>query len=272
MEPRAGLGRIREGDFRLKAFYCIPSARPVEQVIPIVRVWKERGYGVALWRDNPYAPEDGSAYVIDAEKCPNQFGADLMFLSKKYPGYARCVNTMAARVLSVRSDVDWIVCGGDDTFPDPKKTGDEIADELTEYFLRKYRTHEQSCHRPETFGVCQPTGDRWNDGLGVIIDRIAGSPWLGREWCRRAHAGKGPLWPEFSHMFVDEALQLYAQSLGVFLQRQDLTHYHDHAQRDGVSRAPAHMDKWNTLAHWDTSKAIFERLKSTNFAECQPIS
>lgn len=278
----------------MKSWFCIPSARPVAEVIRVVEAWRERGYGVALQRDN----EPGIAGDLTAG---NPFGADWVW-SVPYRGYADAVNTLSFHVLRNFSEVDWIVTGGDDTFPDPNKTGDEIAEEITGNLvgmqldklqklmggtidyekLRKMPPSEVRTCPGSTFGVMQPTGDRWADPLGVIIERIAGSPWLGREWCRRAHAGKGPFWPEFSHMFGDEALQLYAQSLGVFLQRPDLKHYHAHAQRDldnptrlgGDPRKqpPAHMKQWNSQKHWQESKAIFERLKSTNFSECQPIA
>ena len=46
-----------------------------------------------------------------------------------------------------------------------------------------------------TFGVMQPTGDRWGERNGIAtIDRIAGSPWMGREFCRRMYHGSGPMY------------------------------------------------------------------------------
>jgi hypothetical protein len=80
------------------------------------------------------------------------------------------------------------------------------------------------------------------------------------------------LWPEFTHMFGDEHLQRYAQHLGVFWQRPDLAHFHDHAQRDQMSSPPPHMAQWNTPEHWQRSKAIFDRLVAGNFEECAPVS
>lgn len=260
-----------------KAWYCIPSVRPVDQVIPVVAAWKKMGYGVALWREIPFAPEEGYLPIAYGERLTSEFGCDIMFAAREYPGYAKAVNAMAAHVLRTHPEVDWLVTGGDDTAPDPNKTGDEIADGLSQYFYHIDGGCDNGSIVNCTWGVCQPTGDRWADDLGVIIERIAGSPWLGREWCRRANAGKGPLWPEFRHMFGDEHCMEYAKHLGVFLQRPDLTHYHAHAQRiagtdkTGNAPAPAHMAQWNTRKHWDESKAIFERLKSTNFAECMPI-
>lgn len=247
----------------MKAWFVIPSARPVDEVQPVVQRWQGMGYGVVIQRD--------------IDKMIEEAFPDTHVFYRAYEGYADAVNFLAAWVLQLDPGCDWIVTGGDDTFPDQNKTGDEIARELRQHFCGKAYPHLRESGSIEeleaaaTFAVVQPTGDRWTDNRGVIIERIAGSPWLGRNWCQRAWGGRGPLWPEFRHQFVDEALQVYAQSLGVFLQRPDLTHYHAHAQRDGKSRPAPHMAEWNSQKHWQESKAIFERLKSTNFAECQPI-
>jgi hypothetical protein len=122
----------------------------------------------------------------------------------------------------------------------------------------------------------QPTGDRFAGGQ---IDRIAGSPWMGREWCLRANGGRGPLWPEFTHMFADEALKRSAEKMGVYWARPDLIHFHAHFQRADQSigsRAiakpiPPHLVKWNTRQHWDEMKAIFQRLEAEDFKSCLPI-
>ena len=102
--------------------------------------------------------------------------------------------------------------------------------------------------RFETFGVMQATGDRWGENepwaraqfpdAPAYIDRICGSPWIGREFARRMNQGKGPFWREYFHMFADEELQCVAQRLGVLWQRRDLTHHHEHPRRS----AGAHVD------------------------------
>ena len=122
----------------------------------------------------------------------------------------------------------------------------------------------------------QPTGDRY---AGGCIDRIAGSPWLGREWCLRANGGRGPFWPEFTHMFSDECLKRTAEKLGVYWARPDLTHFHNHFMREtsaidseAVRKAvPQHLKQWNTPEHWDEMKAIFKRLEADHFAPCMPL-
>jgi hypothetical protein len=221
----------------------------MEEVKEVTREWSERGYGVALWRD-------------EENKEP-------------YPGYAQAVNTLALTILERFPECDWIVTGGDDTLPDTSHTADEIADECTKVFTAKVYPDHIGDYK-STFGVMQPTGDRF---AGGCIDRIAGSPWMGREWCLRANGGRGPLWPEFTHMFADEALKRSAEKMGVYWARPDLIHFHAHFQRADKSigsRAiakpiPPHLVKWNTRQHWDEMKAIFQRLEAEDFKSCLPI-
>lgn len=236
--------------------------------------WRRMGYRIALWRDGSMKSRETGEVVLEPlvmqdvhGQIPSLPSADLVVSAPVYPGYARAVNTLAAQVFVTDKGCDWMVTGGDDTDPDFDKTADEIA-------------RECSAHFAGTFGVMQPTGDRWADSLGVIIERIAGSPWFGREWCLRANQGKGPIWPEFDHMFEDEFVRAYAMHLGVYRERPDLIHFHDHAQRKtdsaghqiaGHAGPAPHMAKWNTREHWDKSRAIFERLKAGNFRECAPL-
>ncbi len=237
------------------------------------------GYKVALWRD--FSNEDGLV-------------ADWVTWRYKYPGYAAAVNEIAAYVFHFDTACDWIVATGDDTLPDPTKRADEIAEECTRHFVCNSLTRVVNRFGGEmdwcairamdiktvgtcpgaTFGVMQPTGDPWSDRMGRIIERIAGSPWLGREWCKRANGGLGPLWPKFYHCFADETLQCVAQQLGVFWQRPDLTHMHNNwARKPGTTYAemPPFLAVANSPEHWKESKAEFERLKASGFKECLPI-
>jgi hypothetical protein len=130
------------------------------------------------------------------------------------------------------------VIGGDDTEPDPNHVPEDIALDCEEHF-------------GGTFGVMQPTGDRWADGS---IDRIAGSAWMGRDWCLTANKGAGPLYPEFQHMHVDEALKGAAEKMRVYWMRRDLVHLHRHFMRVSddltakavFAEAPTHLVRWNT--------------------------
>jgi hypothetical protein len=224
----------------MSVWFCIPSARPAAEANKALQVWRDRGYKICLWRDNP------EPAICDVE------------LRGPYPGYPSAINACAKWVMENDPSCDWVVSGGDDTLPDEKYPL-AIAAECTAHFKG-------------TFGVMQPTGDRWGGGS---IDRIAGSPWMGREWCERAYGGLGPCWGEYGHMFSDEELQEVATKLGVFWQRPDLTHHHAHFLRNGdaVVKAtpPAHLKQWNTPEHWNSSKALFESRRAAGFPGHQPL-
>ncbi len=258
------------------AWLCIPSARGPESTVSI---WKELGYGVALWRDPGAVPVDCD-FLVEAE----------------YPGYASAVNQLIREVMGIDPTCNWVIAAGDDTTPDPTLTPGEIAVQLTEHFAG-------------TFGVCQFTADRWGINpkahafvpltpgceecycrqcgrgkiapihlTGAYIDRVAGSPWIGREFARRMYQGTGPYFPGYEHMYVDEELQLVAQKLGVFWQRPDLTHRHNHWGRGGNDteilsdpKIPEHLEKWNTAEHWRESKALFTSRKAAGFPGYEPL-
>ena len=266
----------------MSVWLCIPSARPVAEVNARMDKWRDMGYKIALWRD---LPEDD---VI----------ADQVLVGR-YPGYAVALNTLAD-VLRRDLRCDWIVAAGDDTDPDPTKRADDIARECSEYFVESsFRRASKGCDPAmlpahlrldmgkvrmaldmrlpmpaATFGVMQPTGDPWSDHQGRIIERIAGSPWLGREWCRRAYAGKGPLWPEYTHCFADEELQLVAQRYGVFWQRPDLTQHHDNwaRARGNPADRPAFLDEANSPEHWRKYQALFNKRKAAGFPGSELIA
>lgn len=231
----------------MSVWYAIPSARPAAEVQVCVEAWRSMGYKVALLRDEG---------CFDVE-------ADLLSSILPYPGYATAVNELARLILASDPEADWIVTGGDDTFPDPVKRANEIAEECREYF-------------GWTFGVMQPTGDRF---AGGSIDRIAGSPWIGREFCERMYGGNGPLYSGYDHMFVDEELLCVAERLGVYWRRPDLVQRHDHfmrASKDLNSPAvkrdpPPHLVRWNTPEHWRKSEALFKNRKATGFPGHEPL-
>lgn len=232
---------------RLSTWFCIPSKRPAAEVNATLNIWRAQGYKIAIWRDA------GDEEVI----------CDLQ-LSGTYPGYPVAVNALCRSVIEHDTSAEWLVTGGDDTEPDPNKRADEIAAECTAHF-------------GGTFGVVQPTGDRWAGGQ---IDRICGSPFMGREWCERAHGGSGPLWYEYWHMFVDEDLHNVARKLGVLWQRRDLTHKHNHFCRvenevdwvKGRAEMPAFLREANSPEHWNKYKALFERRRREGFPGHEPTS
>jgi hypothetical protein len=239
---------------------CIPSARPVAEVAARMAKWKERGYKIVLWRDR----QDESPDLADALYIEN------------YPGYAEAANILIGFAMAHDRSADWFVTGGDDVDPDPTKTADEIAEECTRYFLDLHEKHCAGCtidaNLVATFGVMQPTGDRWGDRQGAYIDRVAGSPWIGREFARRTYNGNGPYWPEYTHMGVDEELQAVATKIGVFWQRPDLTqmHWHWGRPRDGErigkqERMPDFLKVPNSQEHWNEYKRIFSERQQNGF-------
>lgn len=220
----------------MSVWYCIPSARPVAEVEPVVAEWKFRGYKVALFRDE------------DAADVPN---ADRN-LHGEYKGYAVSVNLLTRLVLRDDRKCNWAVTGGDDILPDPILDADTIARQCETYF-------------GGTLGVMQPTGDRhMPDAQGrCAADRVCVSPWLGREWCARGYAGKGPFCAEYFHFFVDEDLHEVADSLGLLWHRRDLTQYHYYWGRVRGKSRPDHLAK--AASRWGEGKAIFDRRKAAGF-------
>lgn len=218
----------------MSVWFAIPSKKPAADAQQCIAQWRARGYKVAILRDEE-----------DAEvECD-------LGLFGQYRGYAWAVNHLCAVILAHFPDTQWIVTGGDDTDPDPRPA-DQIAAECTAHF-------------GGTFGVMQPTGD------GHGIERICGSPWLGAEWCQRAHGGRGPLWHEYTHMFVDSDLQGVAKKLGVLWQRPDLCHHHRHWSFEGKA-APAYMTEQNSRRHWETYLALYTHRARHGFPGCEPCA
>lgn len=261
-------------------WYCIPSKRPPEEAEPILREWRERGYKIALWRD------EGDGHVT----------ADWVMHGWEYPGYARAVNVLTKQVLEQAPSCEWIVTGGDDVLPDPNRSAEGIARECSTHFGRINGVYEVEClefyqdpevsargilGRPNsTFGVMQPTGDRdWGDRRGPYCDFVAGSPWMGREWCLRINQGQGPLRPEYFHFGCDEELQAVAIKYGVFWQRQDLIHKHMNWGRPtkpgqrlvNVDEMPAFLRKANSTDEWMKYKKIFKERSEAGFPGSEPL-
>lgn len=262
----------------MSVWLTIPSARPTVEADRVLMQWRERGYKIALWRDAPPIPTAADYVEVD-----------------KYPGYAAAVNFLIRRVMVTDPAAEWFVAAGDDTLPDPSKTAEEIARQCSFHFSEvaaAYRERAEGGVRgglagrewSSTFGVMQPTGDRWHEGVGGFhnapIDRVAGSAWYGREYCRRMYQGDGPLFRGYQHMFVDEEAQAVAEKMGVFWQRRDLTQKHLHWGRGATDKAvielkpgtiPPHLEKWNTSQHWNEAKALFQSRKAAGFPGHEPI-
>jgi hypothetical protein len=261
----------------MSVWLCIPSARPPEEAEKVLKLWRERGYKIALWQD-----------LSEVQPCAGNFDYENEIVSVgEYPGYSKAVNHLIAMVMYMDLNCEWFVIGGDDVCPDPNHTAEEIALETSKWFGYGWNKHIPMLQEPwetphplgpdATFGVMQPTGDRFAEGS---IDRICGSAWLGREFCRRINQGNGPLWPEYVHNFVDEELQNVAIKYGIFQQRRDLIHLHRHFQRQSdalnspaIARpTPAHLKAAFSPEGWGPYKAIFEKRKREGFPGSEPIA
>lgn len=271
----------------MSVWLTIPSARPAEQAAEILQKWRDQGYKIAIWRD-PEPIEwlrDDSGTPLACWKFPDnslhQIVADSVHMAP-YKGYAAAVNELIKHAMRIDPAAEWFIAAGDDTLPDPSKTAEEIAGDLRAHFWNQY----ECCYPPNrTFGVMQPTGDRWHEGVGGFanapIDRVAGSAWYGREYCRRMYGGAGPLYPGYRHMFVDEEAQEVATKMGVFWQRRELTQRHNHWGRGETDQTviemkpgtiPPHLEQWNTTKHWQESKAFFLSRKAAGFPGHAPIA
>lgn len=240
-------------------WFAIPSAREDGGTL---QKWFDAGYKIAVWRDQ-IDPIWRNAHIA---------------IKGEYPGYAQAVNRLVALILKKDPACEWIVTGGDDTEPDPNHSPDEIAQQCSEYFADHGPVIISGNSIVSTFGVMQPTGDRFANGS---IDRICGSPWLGREFCERMYGGEGPLYREYVHMFVDEELQCVAQKLGVLLQRRDLIHLHRHFTRESDSldapatnwkNRPKFLDEANSREHWLKYEALFKARRAAGFPGHEPMA
>jgi hypothetical protein len=222
-----------DSDSTMTVWFAIPSARPPAEAEKHLAHWRALGYKLAIFRDHP------ESVPCDLE------------LRGPYPGYYAAINRLAREILANDARAEWIVSGGDDTDPDLACDPLRIAQQCAEHF-------------GGTLGVMQPTGDRWGERNHIYAENVAGSPWLGREWCLRAYQGKGPVCEEYRHYYGDEELQNVAKLLGRFQQRRDLIHYHDHYLRgQGAKPRPAFHVNANRLFAADG--AVFRARKQHGF-------
>jgi hypothetical protein len=278
----AGVGLQRTGDYEpMSVWYCIPSKRPPEEAEPILKKWRERGYKIALWCDTV---AEALAKKHTIAFAPN--------VGNPYPGYACAVNNLIRIVMAGNPDAEWLVTGGDDIEPDANHSAEEIATQCSEHFAWLHmgpasknltvKALQDSLYGlvMRTFGVMQPTGDRYGDNerhMGkpgsAYIDRVAGSPWMGREFCRRMYQGRGPLFEGYFHMGEDEELQAVATKLGVFWQRRDLIHFHHHwaRKRQDAADRPAFLERANSHEEWLKYKKLFAERAAAGFPGHEPL-
>jgi hypothetical protein len=251
----------------VSVWVCVPSARPVHEVESWAADWLAHGYRVALWRDTP-EPIRGCLVACG-----------------EYPGYSVAANRLIKDTLNRCSDCDWVVIGGDDVSCDQGHSAEEIARETFNYFdgraAEKYFRGSGPGAPPHggglagTFGVMQPTADAFADRS---IEKIAGSAWVGREFCRRMYGGNGPLFSEYTRFFMDQELQEVAIKYGVFQQRPDLLHLHrwygrasdDLHSETKPAELPEHLKHQEKM--WQPEKQLFYRRQRAGFPGSEPIA
>lgn len=230
----------------MNVWFAIPSIRPAAEAEPLLALWRERGYKIALLRQGEEIP------------------CDLHIPTDHYQGWAASVNLLCRRIIEMDEEADWIVTGGDDYLPELNGEARDIGHSCFQHFLG-------------TFGVMQPTGDRWGEDptqpnvslRGAYIDRICGSPWLGRAFCQRMYGGKGPMFDGYFHMYADEELQCVAQKLDVLWQRRDLTQKHEHALRGRAGLPDFLKAPYDNYAQ---AKLLFERRRELAFPGHEPVA
>jgi hypothetical protein len=246
----------------VSVWFCIPSIRPPAEATACLDKWRGMGYKTAVLRQG------------------EPVEADLVIPTGEYLGWPRSTNILCREVFLRDRQAFWCVGGGDDYFPDSSKTAEVLSREHTTYYSRRYEI--PPFHPRTTFGVVQFTGDRWGDSestrqtfgqdRGAEIDRICGSPWMGREWCERSYLGNGPMWDGYHHLYADEELCEVAKAQGVLWQRRDLTQYHNHPCRtEGYGAyAKGHLAPLYEKEAWNRERAIFEGRKAKGFPGSEP--
>ena len=238
-----------------------PSIRPHGGTLP---AWKAAGYSVAVLRQGDPVPE-----------------ADITIPTDRYMGWGKSINILSKMVFEKDPECDWVCNANDDTLPDPNHAPEVIAAQCADYFGGRWDLGGKTGNLREgleTFGVMQPIGDLalW---AASRIDTFAGSPWIGREFARRMYGGSGPMFEGFLHMYGDQELQEVAQKLGVFWQRPDMIHQHNHCQRHNPHGAiggdtvnlPGFLTAIYGPLHWQESKALFYSRRAAGFPGHEPI-
>ena len=226
-------------EIAMATWFCIPSIRPDGGSLPL---WKARGYKLAVFRDN------------GAPRLP--FEADIV-IHDGYISYPKAVNLLIRLAAYMEPQAQWFVVAGDDIDPDPQHDPQVIADQCTAQFNG-------------TFGVMQPTGDRWciDDRGTCSSERVCDSPWIGREFALRSYKGPGPFCEEYFHFFVDEELHCVATKLGVLWHRRNIFQVHHHWSREHRER-PAHLHP--ARLDWNKSKHFFIQRKAAGFPGYEPL-
>lgn len=214
----------------MSIWYLCPSARPKEEAEKCFQAWLDFGVQVMILRQGVPLDLPISQYKVGF-----------------YAGWAVSNNHLIRTAMQADSRSNWFILGGDDYYPDLTKNAHQVMMECQEHF-------------GGTFGVMQPTGDRYGDGY---IDTAAASPWIGLEFCQRVYNGRGPMFEDYYHLYADTELQKVAEIYGRFWQRQDIKQEHKHWSRYGNARPKYAEDLYGHYQERD--KALYEARASANF-------
>lgn len=218
----------------MSVWYCTPSARPKAEAEAVFRLWLDHGVKLCILRQGD---------PLDLPNCTQ-------FLADRYHGLPICTNLLMKTAAGMDQEAQWFAFGGDDYLPDPNLHASWIADDCTKHFAG-------------TFGVMQPTGDRYGNGY---IDTAAASAWIGRDFVLKSYGGSGPLYTGYHHLYCDTELQHVATMQGVFQQRQDITQEHKHWSRPGNVK-PAFADSIYGF-NADNDRALFIQRQLNRFPGC----
>lgn len=255
----------------MSVWFTVPSIRAKHEAEDCFRRWKDLGYKIAILREGEPVP----SHLVD-----------LQMQAFTYHGWPKSTNILCKSVLADDPMMQWCVGGGDDYWPDPNHSAAIIEEQCSVHFSQPYTTGDGMFTTIQgSYGVMQPTGDRWGDNessraafgqdRGAIIDRVAGSPWMGREWIERAYQGNVPMFDGYHHLYADEELQCVAEKLGVFWQRRDLNQYHNHPARTdpkgyGVYNE-GHLKPLYSPEAYAKEKALFDSRKAAGFPGSEPL-
>jgi hypothetical protein len=195
--------------------------------------WKSKGYKLGLFVDI------GSDWVCD------------LLIRADYPGVWNAWNALAKAAVSCGADV--CVLAGDDMEPDPNHTAQEIA----KAYLDRFSMGE---------GIMQPCGDPQgiDDSGRPAAARICGSPWMGREWIKRAYQGNGPVDGRYNAFYADESLWHVAGNAQKLWMEPSLSQFHRHWSWGHLQRQPYHE---RNQKRWAEDKRLFEQSLAAGFPE-----
>jgi len=229
----------------MNIWVAFPSAN-IDRANQASALWRARGYRVAILTDSNATPD-----------------CDLLICGPRpYRGYWGSCNRLCS-ILTSRATApggivaDIVVLAADDIEPDQTREAREIGEEF-------------KLHFPDLFGVMQPSGDpQGKDQHGIpAAARICGTPWLGREWIRRAYGGRGATNDRYFHFYGDEELYLVAERLKVLWMRPDVTQFHRHWSW-GWNPITRYQEQNQKTWHEDQDLFMIER--SAGFPGSEPL-